>query len=170
MRHLPLSWLPSEILALSCWSEELSLSWACCWATTSSWDTRRRRWDSSAEGNWLSSRSWELKKWCTSVGRCKVNKYQFNQTKEHQWVILFKDIKANWLFTVRFYWVSGERLALWYHVYGSLDKNIQTNNLIIAREAGLTPREPSISCDVYALQEMMRRCWEEQVRNFNHTI
>ena len=68
---------------------------------------------------------------------------------------------------------------LWYHVYGSYEqqklyrqiilllhgrpvgvmvsclrflmnsKNIQTNNLIITREAGLTPSEPSISYDGY---------------------
>ena len=47
---------------------------------------------------------------------------------------------------------TGGRLALWYHVYGSLTaKIIQTNN-IIAREANLTPLQPSIiSYDVYAL-------------------
>ena len=50
------------------------------------------------------------------------------------------------------------RLALWYHVYSSLwtAKNIQTKLIILllhvqilsVREAGLTPREPSISYDV----------------------
>ena len=36
------------------------------------------------------------------------------------------------------YYYTGGRLALWYHVYGSLwtAKIIQTNNLIITREAG----------------------------------
>ena len=51
------------------------------------------------------------------------------------------DIKTNWRFTVRFYYISGwhtGRLVLWYHVYGSLwtAKIIQTNNLIITRKAG----------------------------------
>ena len=51
------------------------------------------------------------------------------------------DIKTNWRFTVRFTASvagTGGRLALWYHVYGSswTAKIIQTNNLIITREAG----------------------------------
>ena len=61
------------------------------------------------------------------------------------------DIITNWLFTVRF--TAAGRLALWYHVYGSLwtAKCMQTkfNYLIITREAGLPPHEPSFSYDVY---------------------
>ena len=44
---------------------------------------------------------------------------------------------------------TGGRLALWYHVYGSLKtKIIQTNNLIITREICLTPREPSVMMSI----------------------
>ena len=59
------------------------------------------------------------------------------------------DIITIWRFTVRFYCVSGwhgRPVGVCYHVYGSLwtAKIIQNNKLIITREAGLTPREPSI--------------------------
>ena len=52
------------------------------------------------------------------------------------------------------WWLKTEAGWLkWYHVYGSSGtaKCMQTkyNNLISTQEAGLTPREPSISYDVY---------------------
>ena len=52
--------------------------------------------------------------------------------------------------------IHGRPFSLWYHVYGSswTAKIIQTNNLIITPEAGLTPREPSVSYGFYYITEI----------------